>query len=171
MRKLQRDLANCLSPCLSPGTRPPSNGNFSAHSMQRAAGNCCCSKLNQHAIKFASKMKRTIYRECSARLGFRMFFTLFYFFSLIFRISHFALQQEIKKSQLNAALFQLDCKLAKCCHIVAHAKMQANWTVLLLLLFFQHLASHIWWPVATLLALPLTELERHLWLTNYIKKY
>lgn len=36
--------------------------------------------------------------------------------------------------------------------------------------FFQHLASHIWWPVATLLALPLTELERHLWLTNYIKK-
>lgn len=82
-------------------------------------------------------MKRTIYRECSARLGFRMFFTLFYCFSRLFsEFSHFALQQEIKKSQLNAALFQLDCQLAKCCHIVAHAKMQANWTVLLLLLFF-----------------------------------
>lgn len=61
----------------------------------------------------------------------------------VFHFSHFALQ-EIKKSQLNAALFQLDCQLAKCCHIVAHAKMQAKRTTLLLL--FHH--------VVTLPALP-----------------
>lgn len=107
MRKLQRDLANCLSPCPYPGTRPPSNGNFSAHSMQRAAGNCCCSKLNQHAIKFASKMKRTIYRECSARLGFRMFFTLFYFFSLIFRIFAFRIAAGNKKVPAKRGTFPI----------------------------------------------------------------
>lgn len=47
----------------------------------------------------------------------------------VFHFSHFVLQ-EIKKSQLNAALFQLDCQLAKCCHIVAHAKMQVKRTSL-----------------------------------------